>query len=203
MPRKPRIEYPGACYHVMCRGDRREEIFRKDRDREIFLRMLSESCKREGWVIHAYVLMGNHYRLLVETVAGELSRGMQWFQTTYTARFNARHRLCDHLFQGCYKAVPIDPDEQYYWKLLGDYIHLNPVRDGLITSGNLRLDSYQWSSYPYLLTGKIYRHGSARNAPWGRTGGIAISVPICVPIETSYKAVAMRCWQQSPAGGKE
>ncbi len=138
----------------MCRGDRREEIFREDRDREIFLRTLGETCKRAGWMIHAYVLMGNHYHLLLETVAGELSRGMQWFQTTYTARFNARHRLCGHLFQGRYKAVLIDPEEQYFWKRLGDYIHMNPVRAGLIPLEKPRLDFYRWSSYPAFLTGK-------------------------------------------------
>ena len=106
MPRKPRVEFAGAVYHVMCRGDRQEEIFWEDGDRECFLDTLWESCDRTGWQIHAYVLMGNHYHLLLETPEANLVAGMRWFQGTYTARFNARHRVCGHLFQGRYKALP-------------------------------------------------------------------------------------------------
>ena len=69
MPRKPRIEYAGAVYHVMCRGDRQEAVFRDDRDCVVFLETLGEACERCGWRIHAYVLMGNHYHLLLETPA--------------------------------------------------------------------------------------------------------------------------------------
>ena len=100
MPRAPRIEYGGALYHVMCRGDRREAIFRGDPDREMFLKTLGESCERAGFVVHSYVLMSNHYHLLLETPAGNLVAGMRWFQSTYTARFNARERKGGHVFQG-------------------------------------------------------------------------------------------------------
>lgn len=77
MPRKPRIEYDGAVYHVMCRGNRREEIYRDDMDRKLFLETLTEVCARTGWVIHAYVLMDNHYHILLETPEPNLVVGMK------------------------------------------------------------------------------------------------------------------------------
>ena len=105
MPRKARVEFAGAVYHLLDRGDRREAIFLDDRDRENFLTTLGQVCERAGWRVHACVLMTNHYHLLVETPQANLVAGMRWFQTTYTVRFNRRHRLSGHLFQGRYKAV--------------------------------------------------------------------------------------------------
>jgi hypothetical protein len=90
--------------------------------------------------------MTNHYHLLVETPEPNLVAGMRWFQTTYTVRFNRRHRLSGHLFQGRYKAVVVDPNERGYFVTLSDYIHLNPVRAGMIGLGE-RLFDYPWSSY--------------------------------------------------------
>jgi REP element-mobilizing transposase RayT len=104
MARKPRIEYAGAVYNVMSRGDHGEEIFRDERDRLRFLETLGEGCEKTGWWVHAYVLMSNHYHLLVETPEANLVAGMQWLQGTYTQRFNSRHRLRGHLFQGRYEA---------------------------------------------------------------------------------------------------
>ena len=98
MPRKPRIEYEGAVYHVMCRGNGGEAIFWSDKDRELFIDTLDEACGRCGWRIHAYVLMGNHYHLLLETPEANLVDGMKWFQGTYTQRFNSRNRRWGHLF---------------------------------------------------------------------------------------------------------
>ena len=103
MPRKPRIEYAGAVYHVMSRGNRQEEIYRDDTDRELFLETLTEVCARTGWVVHACVLLNNH--ILLETPEPNLVVGMKWFQGTYTQRFNARIREWGHLFQGRYKAL--------------------------------------------------------------------------------------------------
>ena len=105
MARKARVEFEGAVYHVLDRGDRREAIFLDDADREGFLATLGEACQRTGWRVHAWVLMRNHYRLLVETPQANLVVGMRWFQTTWTVRFNRRHRLSGHLFQGRYKAA--------------------------------------------------------------------------------------------------
>lgn len=89
----------------MCRGDRREAIFHSDSDRELFLRTLAEACERSGMVVHSYVLMSNHYHLLAETPEPYLVAALQWFQGTYTQRFNLRHRVSGHLFQGRFKAI--------------------------------------------------------------------------------------------------
>jgi putative transposase len=147
MPRSVRIEYPGAVYHVMCRGDRREAIFQDDADREMFLATLAEMCGRTGAVIHSYVLMSNHYHLLMETPAGNLVTGMKWFQGTYTQRFNARHRLNGHLFQGRCKAIPMETERPEFFRVVSDYIHLNPARAGLLDRREPELVGYRWSSF--------------------------------------------------------
>ena len=146
MARKARVEFPGAVYHVLDRGDRREAIFRDAADRERFLATLEEVCGRTGWRVHAWVLMSNHYHLLIETPQANLVAGMRWFQTTYTVCFNRRHRVSGHLFQGRYKAVVVDPEERGYFATLSDYIHLNPVRARLVGLDR-RLFDYPWSSY--------------------------------------------------------
>ena len=115
MPRQVRIQHEGAVYHVMCRGDRREAIFSDDGDREMFLGTLAQMCVRSGMRVHSYVLMGNHYHLLLETPAPNLVAGMKWFQGTYTQRFNARHRLSGHLFHGRYKAIPVQAEADGYF----------------------------------------------------------------------------------------
>ena len=146
MARKARVEFAGAVYHLLDRGDRQEAIFRDDTDRRSFLETLGQVCGRTGWRVHAWVLMTNHYHLLVETPEANLVAGMSWFQATWTARFNRRHRLVGHLLQGRYKAVVVDPEAQDYLVTLSDYIHLNPIRAGLVRLGQ-RLFDYQWSSY--------------------------------------------------------
>ena len=93
MPRSIRIEFPGAFYHVMARGNRREPIYADDEDRRYFLKTLGEACAMTGWRVHAWALMGNHYHLVIETPEPNLVAGMQWLQNTYTRRFNVRHRL--------------------------------------------------------------------------------------------------------------
>ena len=154
MARKVRIEYPGAVYHVMSRGDRREEIFRSDRDRYRFLDTLEEACERSGFLVHSYVLMSNHYHLLLETPEGNLVDGMRWLQGTYSIRFNLRNHLVGHVFQGRYKALPIDADEPDYFRSLSHYIHLNPARARLLGGEKPSLASYPWSSYRAFVSGK-------------------------------------------------
>ncbi|HEV2435612.1 MAG TPA: transposase [Verrucomicrobiae bacterium] len=151
MARPLRIQYPGAVYHVMARGNHGQRIFQDNRDRQCFLETLGEACEKTGWRIHAYVLMGNHYHLLVETPEGNLVSGMKWAQGVYTQRYNSRHKLFGHLFQGRYKAVIVDGQDVDYFSVVSTYIHLNPARAKLIRIGAERLKRYRWSSYPWYL----------------------------------------------------
>src|SRR6266545_970065 len=98
MARKLRIQYPGAVYHVMNRGERRESIFHDNDDRQRFIETLGEVCGKTGWQVHAYCLMPNHFHLVLETPRSNLVAGMKWFLGTSTARFNRRHKLFGHLF---------------------------------------------------------------------------------------------------------
>jgi REP element-mobilizing transposase RayT len=98
MARGVRIEYPEAFYHVMARGNRREAIFRDNADRQLFLKTLGEACAMTGWRIRAWLLMSNHYHLLIETPEANLVAGMQSLQNTYTRRFNRQHRYWGRLF---------------------------------------------------------------------------------------------------------
>jgi putative transposase len=125
MPRQLRLEYEGAVYHVMARGNRREFIYRDDRDRLAWLDYLSQACQRTGWRVYGWVLLGNHYHLLVETPGANLVSGMQWLQTAYTVWFNRRHALSGHLLGGRYKAVLIDEGEPQANMLYG---YLGTVR---------------------------------------------------------------------------
>ena len=147
MPRSIRIEYPGAFYHVMARGNRREAIFHDEADRRFFLQTLGEACKMTGWRIHAWVLLSNHYHLFVETPESNLSKGMQWLQNAFTRRFNTRHRLWGRLFGDRYKAVLVEGQAGYYYETLLDYIHLNPARCRLVRPQRKQsLLDYPWSS---------------------------------------------------------
>ena len=132
----------------MARGNHGQEIFQDDRDRQCFLETLGEACEKTGWRIHAYVLMGNHYHLLVETPKANLVAGMKWFLGTYTGRFNWRHKLFGHLFSGRYKSLIVDGSGNGYLRTVCDYVHLNPVRAKLLAAGQT-LRSYRWNSYPW------------------------------------------------------
>jgi REP element-mobilizing transposase RayT len=150
MPRKLRVEYAGAIYHVMNRGDRREPIFVDDEDRKLFLATMGQACQKTGWQVHAYCLMNNHFHLVVETPQANLVAGMRWFLGTYTARFNRRHKLSGHLFSGRYKSLIVDGSGNGYLKTVCDYVHLNPVRAKLL-GAEQALRSYRWSSWPEYL----------------------------------------------------
>lgn len=165
LARKLRVEYPGAVYHVMNRGDRREPIFRDDADRQEFLRTLGEACGKTGWRIQALCLMSNHFHLVVETPRANLVAGMKWFLGTYTGRFNRRHKLFGHLFSGRYKALVVDGSGRGYLKTVCDYVHLNPVRARLL-GPEAPLRQYRWSSWPeYLKTPR-------RRWPWLSVGRV-------------------------------
>ncbi len=161
MGRKLRVQYPGAIYHVMNRGDRREPIFHDDLDRRRFLETLSEVCAKTDWQVHAWCMMGNHFHLVVETPKPNLVAGMKWFLGTYTGRFNRRHKLFGHLFSGRYKALIVDGSGNGYLRTVCDYVHLNPVRAKLLRSEQ-PLRAFVWSSFPE------YLKAPTRRLPWLR-----------------------------------
>ncbi len=147
MARSIRIEFEGAHYHVMARGNCRNPIVRDDKDREMFVRTLAQACERTGWRVHAWVLMGNHYHLFFETPEANLVSGMTWMQNTYTRRFNVKNNEWGRLFGDRYKAISVEGSERMYFETLMNYIHLNPVRAGLIdVRGGQSLRQYRWSS---------------------------------------------------------
>ena len=147
MARKLRVEYAGAIYHVMNRGDRRELIFMDDADRQRFIDTLGEACAKTGWQVHAYVLMPNHFHWVVETPQPNMVAGMKWLLGTYTSRFNRRHTLFGQLFSGRYKSLIVDGSGSGYLKSVGDYVHLNPARAKLVAA-DAPLKSFAWSSWP-------------------------------------------------------
>jgi REP element-mobilizing transposase RayT len=126
MARSLRIQYPGAYYHVTCRGNERKLIFADAHDREIFLEKLSLSLEIYNVSLLTYVCMPNHFHLLVTTPDGNLSEFMRRFNISYTSTFNHRHNRVGHLYQGRYKAFLIDSDN--YLLSVSRYIHLNPIR---------------------------------------------------------------------------
>ncbi len=141
MARPLRITYPGAYYHVTSRGNEQKDVFKSQRDREKFLEYLASATERYGALIHAYCLLSNHYHLLLETPEGKLSQIMRHINGAYTTYFNVKRRRAGHLFQGRFKAILIEAGE--YALELSRYIHLNPVRAGMVT----RPEEYRWSSY--------------------------------------------------------
>jgi putative transposase len=143
-----RIEYEGAYYHVLSRGNERRDVFIEDRDRRLFLATLGETSERFSVDIFAFVLMGNHYHLLLRTNLPNLSRAMQWLGLTYARRLNNRLKRCGHLFQGRFKAMVVENDA--YMMELSCYIHRNPLRARMVK----RLIEYRWSSYPAYAYGK-------------------------------------------------
>ncbi len=175
MARQRRVEFDGALYHVMARGDRRDPIVLTDEDRSTWVGTLGEMCERSGIEVHAYSLLDNHYHLVLETPEGNLVEGMRWFQNTYTRRFNVRHDLWGHLFGGRYKSILVDTESAYFSRVV-DYVHLNPTRAGLVAAGG-GLESYCWSSLVAFMRSPRHR------PPWLRADrvfgacGLLDSVP--------------------------
>ena len=126
MARALRIQYPGAYYHVTCRGNERREIYKDDEDRKLFKEKLKVSLEVYAVEVLSYVLMGNHFHLLISTPKGNLSEFMRHFNISYTSAYNRRHRRSGHLYQGRYKSFLIDADR--YLAAVSRYIHLNPIR---------------------------------------------------------------------------
>jgi putative transposase len=143
MSRALRVEYPGAVYHVMSRGNARSSVFLDDEDRVVFLNILSRVVVRWRWIVHAYCLMGNHYHLLLETLEPNLSRGMRHLNGEYSQAFNRIHGRCGHVFQGRFHSLVVE--KQSHLLELCRYIVLNPLRvRGMKVA---RPEDWKWSSY--------------------------------------------------------
>jgi putative transposase len=139
--RKPRIEYPGALFHVIARGNQRQKVFLDDGDHVRYLKLLGEHLEGRGFTLYAYCLMGNHVHLLIEQGTDyPLSKYMQRLQSAYTSFFNRKHGKVGHLFQGRYKAIHVAKD--VYLLELVRYIHLNPQRAGMEKAAQ-----YPWTSH--------------------------------------------------------
>jgi len=156
MPRAMRVEYPGAIYHVMNRGDRQEDLFVDDVDPQDLLKTLAEACRKTDWQVHAYCLMRNHFHLVLETPNANLVEGMRWFLNAYTIRLNRRQKLFGHVLSGCYKALLVEGSGNGYLKTACDYVHLNPVRAHLLGSDE-RLLACPWSSFGCCLGSEEFR----------------------------------------------
>jgi len=153
MARPLRIEYPGAFYHVINRGHRREPIVIDERDKERFISTLERMARHFNVLVHCYCLMTNHYHIILETPDGNLSRSIQWLNVSYATYYNRRHHYVGHLFQGRFKSVLVDAGE--YLESLSRYIHLNPVRAGI--------ESYAWD---YAWSSCRYFVGSQKAPEW-------------------------------------
>ncbi len=178
MSRQWRIEFEGAYYHILSRGNEQRDIFVDNGDRILFLETLGDMSERFEVDVYAYVLMDNHYHLLLKTNKPNISKSMQWFGTTYTRRYNIKHKRSGHLFQGRFKNFLVENDE--YLKLLSCYIHRNPLRAKIVR----RLADYPWSSYP------VYAYGK-KSPEWLRT------TPILSLLDTKDKHKAYREMVQS------
>jgi len=150
MARKLRLEYEGALYHVINRGNYRAAVFAEEGARKAFMGCLFEACEKAGWVLHGYVLMSNHYHLALETPRGNLVEGMRWLQCTFATRFNRFRGESGHVFQGRYKALVVESGEGL--GAVAHYIHLNPVRAGIVPVE--RLAEHRDSSFAALLEPK-------------------------------------------------
>lgn len=141
MARPIRLEFPGSIYHVTTRGNGGEDIFIEDQDRVQFLAVLAEVVSRTGWQVYAYVLMDNHYHLVIETPVANLSRGMRQLNGVYTQRFNSQHGINGRVFQGRFKAILVEPDG--YVLELCRHVVLNPLRLKAVKN----ISRYRWGSY--------------------------------------------------------
>ena len=148
----------------MDRGDRREDIFLDDVDRQELLKTLAEACQKTGWQVHAYCLMRNHFHLVLETPNANLVAGMRWFLSAYTIRLNHRQKLFGHVFSGRYKALIVEGSGNGYLKTACDYVHLNPIRAGLVGQED-RLLAYPWSSLVWYLAAVCWASMASSKTP--------------------------------------
>ena len=149
MARKLRIQFPGAIYHVINRGNYRRNLFESARAIQAFEACVFEAFELFQWRMHGFNVMINHFHLVLETPAANLPEGMQWLQSTYATRFNRFRQEQGHLFQGRYKAILVEPGPSL--ARVVNYVHLNPVEAGIVPAAGVA--GYRWSSLHYFLRG--------------------------------------------------
>lgn len=198
MARPLRIEYEGAYYHVTSRGNERGKIFFNNEDYDKFKHYLKGASEKFGIILHAYVLMGNHYHLLIETPQANLSRAMHYINGSYTTYINIKKKRSGHLFQGRYKAIVVDRDS--YLLELSRYIHLNPVRARMVQ----RPELYPYSSYndfigstkdgtvcPDFISGMLSRKKKAARSTYRSFVESVIGKEIGSPLEAVYGGMVL------------
>ena len=148
MPRAPRIDFPSLVYHITSRGVKRLPIYHDDEDRHRFLRLLSVTRHKFPFKLHAYCLMTNHYHLLFQALECSLSKTMQYFNSLFATWLNRKHGHVGHVFQGRFHSITVETDA--YFTTVARYIHLNPVRAGIVE----RPEEYIWSNFGRLIRGE-------------------------------------------------
>ena len=141
MVRPLRLSFENAFYHITARGNRREKIFYSDKDKEVFLKKLKEMLIKYSMICYAYCLMDNHYHLFIKTTQPNLSQGIHYLNSSYANWFRNKHQIIGPIFQGRFKSILVDADN--YALVLSAYIHLNPLRAGIVR----QIEDYPWSSY--------------------------------------------------------
>jgi putative transposase len=181
MARSLRIERADGVYHIINRGNYRQDLFMNDAAQEAFEHCLFEACEKCGWILEGHCVMTNHFHLVVRTPVGNLSYGMKWLQATFANRYHRVRKVHGKLFQGRFKSLIVEEslivEGDSYLGALQHYVHLNPVRAGMCTVDELK--EYRWSSYWYLwnprkrpefmdLSGALEHAGGLKDTPAGR-----------------------------------
>lgn len=175
MPRSLRLERENAVYHIINRGNYRQDLFINEGAHLAFEACLFQACEKCGWVLEGYCVMTNHFHLVIRTPKGNLIYGMKWLQSTFANRYHHFRKAHGKLFQGRYKSLIVEEDS--YLGALLHYVHLNPVRAGMVSIDQLK--TYRWSSLWYLhhkaerppfmdCTGALEAAGGLKDSPTGR-----------------------------------
>jgi REP element-mobilizing transposase RayT len=186
MARRLRVQYEGAIYHVINRGNYRRDVFESAGTAKTFESTLAEACEHYRWRLHAYVIMRNRYHLALETPEGNLVEGMHWLQSTFATRFNRLRSERGHLFQGRYQALLVE-DEAALTRVV-DYIHLNPVRAAIVPVE--QLSAFRWSSLARFL--KPDRPAWLVAEDWLEAASLA----------ETQEGLGRLCQRLDPAGGR-
>ena len=214
MARRLRVQYLGALYHVINRGNYRSDIFASAGAAKSFQATLGETCERYAWKVHAYVIMRNHFHVALETPEPNLVDGMHWLQTTYSSRFNRFRDERGHLFQGRYRALLIE-DGRVLTRVV-NYVHLNPVRAKIVLPEQVA--AFRWSSLSFwakssrpgwLAPGDTLRALGMEDGPTGWQGYVRYLIELSGDVQEQKRqgfdqfssgwAIGTAAWRQAVA----